>query len=86
MGGVLFHLHGVPTLLHLLGEGTTEDELHRRWTLSTSVASFETGKMSFDDFIEAVVEELSFQINPKEFAAVPDVPEARDDGGSATHY
>ena len=67
LGGVLIELAGVEKMLEWSpGIGST-DELWRRWLRSEAVRTFETGKISTDEFAIRLVEEFGVPVTPAEF-------------------
>ena len=67
MGGVLIDYPGAGRLLKWMPEGTSEEELNRRWHGSRSIRLFESGKCDEKTFADDMIAELSFQTDRDSF-------------------
>jgi putative hydrolase of the HAD superfamily len=68
LGGVLIELTGVAQMIAWTGIASDE-ELWRRWLTSSSVRSFETGRMTADEFAAALCLEFGLPVGAAEFMA-----------------
>ncbi len=75
MGGVLIDYPGAGRLLKWMPEGTSEEELNRRWHGSRAIRLFESGKCDAGTFADAMISELSFAVGRdaflEEFRLIP---------------
>lgn len=67
VGGVLVELSGLAMLLSWLGHRVTAEQVRTLWLTSSTVRSFETGKMQPEAFAEQMITELSLQVGSGEF-------------------
>lgn len=74
LGGVLVQLEWQERVSRLLNRAIAIEELHHLWVNAVSVSQFETGKISFEDFGRAFVEEFQLGLDPtliqQEFLAI----------------
>ncbi len=63
LGGVLFELTGVQTICNWSGNKISEDELWRKWLTSPAVRSFESGRISTEEFSVVLKKEFDLPIN-----------------------
>ncbi|GAB3485469.1 HAD family hydrolase [Marinomonas epiphytica] len=69
LGNVLVDLGGVSTMHKMLNTQGEESEVWIKWLNSPSVAAFDTGKISFDEFTRRLPEEVGSDIDPAVFKA-----------------
>ena len=69
LGGVLAELRGEAHLLPLVGDRLTREEVWAMWSASPAVRAHETGKVSAEQFCEAIVEEFALEVGPEDFLA-----------------
>ena len=67
LGGVLAELRGEAHMLSLLDGRMDRAEMWRHWGESPAVRAHETGKMSAEEFADAIVDELALPIGADEF-------------------
>ncbi len=65
LGGVLFEFHGFTGLAEITGQ--SEDHIRQQIVSSPTVERLETGQMSPDAFAQALVEELSLDLDAADF-------------------
>lgn len=65
MGGVLVHLEWAERVGALLGRPMPLDELHRLWIAATSTVDFESGRIDFDEFAVAFIQEFGLDLAPE---------------------
>lgn len=68
LGGVLIELTGVAQMIAWTGIASNE-ELWRRWLTSPSVRDFETGRVTADEFADALCLEFALPVAAAEFMA-----------------
>ncbi len=69
IGGVLIELNGLPSIAKLLDSDQSLDDIYQYWMAAPSVIGHETGKLSTDEFAQAVVQDLKLSITPDAFMA-----------------
>ncbi len=67
VGGVLIELNGLPSIAKLLDSNQSLDDIYQHWMAAPSVIGHETGKLSTDEFAQAVVQDLKLSISPNAF-------------------
>jgi putative hydrolase of the HAD superfamily len=67
IGGVLLEFIGAPKILEWMNWRVSREEMSRMWLYSESVRSFETGKITSDEFAEQIIRELGFSVKADEF-------------------
>ncbi|MGA2981231.1 MAG: HAD-IA family hydrolase [Terriglobales bacterium] len=67
VGGVLVEPSGVATMLTWMDNRVSTEELWQMWLTSPTVRSFETGKMSTEDFADRIIADFSLPILGSEF-------------------
>jgi glucose-1-phosphatase len=84
LGGVLVETGGPGELLRLLGGSVAPEELRHRWLNSQTVARFETGCCTTEEFVSGFIAEWALRLQPDEFltrfrawvgAPYPGIPE-----------
>jgi putative hydrolase of the HAD superfamily len=65
MGGVLVDLEWTERVSALLGREVPLDELHRLWINAQSTVDFESGRIDFDDFATAFIQEFELSVSPQ---------------------
>jgi HAD superfamily hydrolase (TIGR01509 family) len=69
LGGVLVETGGLGELLSLLGGSIAPEELRHRWVNSPTVARFETGRCTTEEFVANFMAEWALQLETGEFLA-----------------
>jgi len=69
IGGVLIELNGLPSIAKLLDSDQSLEDIYKYWMAAPSVIGHETGKLSTDEFAQAVVQDLRLSISPDAFMA-----------------
>jgi len=69
VGGVLIELNGLPSIAKLLDSDQSLEDIYKYWMAAPSVIGHETGKLSTDEFAQAVVQDLRLSISPDAFMA-----------------
>jgi len=67
VGGVLIELNGLPSIAKLLDSDQSLDDIYQYWMAAPSVIGHETGKLTTDEFAQAVVKDLKLSITPDAF-------------------
>lgn len=67
LGGVLVEFSGFTTLPPLLQGEPPAEEVRRRWIASPSVAAFERGALTGEEFAAAFVGEWNLDVTPQDF-------------------
>lgn len=65
MGGVLVDLEWTERVSKLLGHQVTLDELHRLWINAHSTLDFEHGRIDFEEFTNAFIQEFELTASPE---------------------
>lgn len=63
MGGVLVQLEWAERIGPLLGQAIAIDDLHRLWVNAKSTTDFESGRLEFDDFATAFIQEFDLSVS-----------------------
>lgn len=64
MGGVLVQLEWSDRVSRLLGRTVPIDELHQLWVSARSTVDFESGRIDFDEFASAFIQEFDVKLSP----------------------
>lgn len=67
LGGVLVELSGIQSMISLMAQPVSEDELWRRWLASPAVRAYETGQTTTADFGAGVCDEFALTVSPAQF-------------------
>lgn len=67
VGGVLIELNGLPSIAKLLDSNQSLEDIYQYWMAAPSVIGHETGKLTTDEFKQAVVKDLKLTISPDAF-------------------
>lgn len=67
LGRVLIELDGPPLKNHWLYEPISEEESWRRWGSSETVALFESGKISEEQFLQRIIPEQNIKLSQEDF-------------------
>ena len=65
MGGVLVDLEWTERISGLFGREVPIDELHHLWINAQSTVDFESGRIDFDEFTTAFIQEFDLTITPE---------------------
>ena len=81
MGGVIIELYWEFYAAKMLEKEYTIEELQKLWVTSEATKKFETGKISFDEFANAVIREFKVSLSPEEikknFCAITGPPKPK---------
>jgi HAD superfamily hydrolase (TIGR01509 family) len=69
LGGVLVETGGPGELLSLLGGSVALEDMRHRWLNSQTVAQFETGRCTTEEFTSRFIAEWALRLEPDEFLA-----------------
>ena len=64
MGGVLVELQWAERVSGLLGQTIPLEEIHQLWSQAHSTVDFESGRLDFEQFAVAFIEEFSLEVTP----------------------
>lgn len=67
MGGVLIRIYWHEQVSRILGRDIPFEEVHALWGNARSTHSFETGKIGFEEFTDAFIDEFNLDIDRAEF-------------------
>jgi len=67
VGGVLVEPSGVATMLAWMDNRVSTEELWKMWLTSPTVRSFETGKLSAEDFADRIIADFGLPVLGSEF-------------------